>query len=151
MGKIYTCQIMNQPPSLKTVGRNLMLTLPSQQQQVCHVEKFVSQIFSRFNINQDAYGNVLISLTEAVNNAIIHGNRKDKGKKVEISFEKCSKDLAFRVSDEGQGFDYDSLPDPTAPENICECGGRGVFLMRELSDVIRYTDEGRTVEMRFKV
>ncbi|MEM0992997.1 MAG: ATP-binding protein [Bacteroidota bacterium] len=128
-----------------------MLTLPSQQQQVCHLEKFVTQIFSRFDISRETYGNVLISLTEAVNNAIIHGNRKDKSKKVEISFEKKRQGLAFKVSDEGCGFDFDNLPDPTAPENICECGGRGVFLMRQLSDNIRYSNEGRTVEMRFKI
>lgn len=142
---------MNQPPSLKSVGSRLWLTLPSQQQQVCHVEKFVSQIFSKFNINRDTYGNILISLTEAVNNAIIHGNRQDKSKKVKVSFEKRNRDVAFRVSDEGQGFDYKNLPDPTAPENICECGGRGVFLMHQLSDDIKYTNHGRTVEMRFKL
>lgn len=142
---------MNQPPSLRSVGRSLMLTLPSNQQQVCHIEKFVAQIFTRFDISKESYGNVLISLTEAVNNAIIHGNRRDNSKKVEISFEKGKRNVAFKVSDEGEGFDYDNLPDPTAPENICECGGRGVFLMKQLSDDIHYTNNGRTVEMKFKI
>ncbi len=142
---------MNQPPSLKTFGSRLLLTLPSQQNQVCHIEKFVTQIVSKFNINQDIYGNILISLTEAVNNAIIHGNGKDKSKKVEVCFEKKDKKVCFKVSDEGKGFDYNNLPDPTAPENICECGGRGVFLMHQLSDDIQYMDDGRTVEMRFKL
>ncbi|MEM6699365.1 MAG: ATP-binding protein [Bacteroidota bacterium] len=151
MGKNYTCQIMNQPPSLKSVGSRLMLTLPSQQQQVAQVENFVSYVFSKFEIKRETYGNALISLTEAVNNAIIHGNEKDKSKKVQISFERRNRDVAFKVSDEGNGFDYRNLPDPTAPENIYECGGRGVFLMQQLCDALSYTNKGRTVEMRFKV
>lgn len=142
---------MNQPPSLKSFGSRLLLTLPSEQHQVCHVEKFVTQIASKFNIGQDIYGNILVSLTEAVNNAIIHGNGKDENKKVEVCFEKQDKKVCFKVSDEGRGFDYNNLPDPTAPENICECGGRGVFLMQQLSDDIKYLDRGRTVEMRFKL
>lgn len=142
---------MNQPPSLQSSGSRVLLTLPSQQNQVCHVERFVSQLASRFNINAEKYGNILISLTEAVNNAIIHGNEKDRNKKVKVCFEKRRKDVAIRVSDEGSGFDYDSLPDPTAPENIMECGGRGVLIMRELSDGMEYKDNGRTVEMRFKI
>lgn len=142
---------MGQPPSLKSSGSRVLLTLPSQQNQVRYVEKFVSQVASRFNITPDTYGNILISLTEAVNNAIIHGNRKDKNKKVKVCFEKRRKDLAIRVSDEGSGFDYDNLPDPTAPENILECGGRGVFIMRQLCDGMEYKDNGRTVEMRFSV
>ncbi|MEM1325265.1 MAG: ATP-binding protein [Bacteroidota bacterium] len=142
---------MNQPPSLNAVSRDVMLTLPSQQQQVCHVESFLSQLLSRFEIDQDTYGNILISLTEAVNNAIIHGNERDKRKKVKIAFERKFQDLTFKVSDEGNGFDHKNLPDPTAPENICKCGGRGVFLMKELSDHLRYTNKGRTVEMRFKI
>jgi serine/threonine-protein kinase RsbW len=142
---------MNQPPSLNAFSRDVMLTLPSQQQQVCHVENFLSQLLSRFNVDKDTYGNILISLTEAVNNAIIHGNEKDKRKKVKIAFEKQSKAITFKVSDEGNGFDYQNIPDPTAPENICKCGGRGVFLMRELSDHLRFTNKGRTVEMKFKI
>lgn len=144
---------MNQPPSLNAVRRNVVLTLTSQQQQVSHVERFVSQILSKLDIDRETYGNILISLTEAVNNAIIHGNGKDKRKKVRILFEKCpkNKNVAFKVSDEGDGFDYKNLPDPTAPENICKCGGRGVFLMRELSDNLRYSNKGRTVEMKFKI
>lgn len=142
---------MSQLPSLKSFGGRLMLTLPSHQNEVCHVEKFVYQVLSKFNVNQEIFGNVLISLTEAVNNAIIHGNGKDKRKKVQVCFEKRGNGIAFQVSDEGEGFDYNNLPDPTAPENLERCGGRGVFMMRQLCDDMRYTNNGRTVEMRFRI
>jgi serine/threonine-protein kinase RsbW len=93
----------------------------------------------------------LISLTEAVNNAIIHGNRKDESKTVKIQLSQAKGHIAIRVSDEGRGFDYQSIPDPTAPENLTKVGGRGVFLMQQLSDRIHFHDNGRTVEMQFRL
>jgi len=128
-----------------------MLTLASNPRNVAQVEQFVEKFVSRFNVCQNTYGNILISLTEAVNNAIIHGNDQDESKKVQVMVRKRKSDIAFRVSDEGRGFDYNSLPDPTAPDNLTKLGGRGVFLMKELSDDMRYYDNGRTVEMRFKI
>ncbi len=129
----------------------LTLTLASNPRSVAQVEQFVENFVSRFNVCQNTYGNILISLTEAVNNAIIHGNDQDETKKVQVMVRKRNRDIAFRVSDEGRGFDYNSLPDPTAPGNLTKLGGRGVFLMKELSDDMRYYDNGRTVEMRFKI
>ena len=106
---------------------------------------------SKFRFAPDTYGNILISLTEAVNNAIIHGNKQDETKVVEVKTEARNGRIAIIVKDEGKGFDYSNVPDPTSPEHVCECGGRGVFLMRQLSDRCRFQDEGRTVEMEFKL
>jgi serine/threonine-protein kinase RsbW len=94
---------------------------------------------------------MLISLTEAVTNAITHGNHYDENKVVQINLQKKSDTIAIRVSDQGRGFDPANVPDPTCEENICKCGGRGVFLMQRLCDQIQYKDNGRTVEMHFKI
>ncbi|NJK83090.1 MAG: ATP-binding protein [Saprospiraceae bacterium] len=142
---------MNQTASLKISDKGKHIVLSSQQGEIKRVEKFVSQIANELKVNADVYADMLVSLTEAVNNAIIHGNRRDRSKKVEVYVEKSIKDIIFRVCDQGKGFDYKSLPDPTAPENICTCGGRGVFLMQQLCDKIKYLDNGRTVEMRFRI
>lgn len=131
--------------------KSVMLRLPSNPRNVCQVENFVQRIVEKYRISPDVYGNILISLTEAVNNAIIHGNRKDESKTVQIQLSKDQGHLAIRVSDEGRGFDYRSIPDPTAPENLAKCGGRGVFLMQQLSDRIHFHDNGRTVEMQFRL
>jgi serine/threonine-protein kinase RsbW len=131
--------------------KSVMLRLPSNPRNVCQVENFVQRIVEKYRISPDVYGNILISLTEAVNNAIIHGNRKDESKTVQIHLSKDKGHLAIRVSDEGRGFDYRSIPDPTAPENLTKCGGRGVFLMQQLSDRIHFHDNGRTVEMQFRL
>ncbi len=128
-----------------------MLKLTSNPRNICLVEAFVQKIANRYRINSDTYGNILISLTEAVNNAIIHGNHQDESKTVEINLRKTSDIIAFSVSDQGPGFDAKGVPDPTKPENLTRCGGRGVFLMRQLSDGIAFRNNGSTVEMEFKL
>jgi serine/threonine-protein kinase RsbW len=105
----------------------------------------------RYNLSPDKQCSILISLTEAVTNAIVHGNCRQESKTVEVKTRKDRDRIALRVTDQGTGFDYDNLPDPTAPENLCKCGGRGVFLMRQLSDNIRFFNNGSTVEMIFKI
>lgn len=126
-----------------------MLRLSSDPRNVSSVETFVERIAHKYRISPDLYGNILISLTEAVNNAITHGNGNDKSKTVEVTLRKDTNALSFQVTDEGRGFDFSNLPDPTSPENLTRIGGRGVFLMHQLSDRLDFQDNGSTVEMRF--
>ena len=128
-----------------------MLKLPSHPSSINQVEVFVNELFEEHNIDPNRRGDIMVSLTEAVNNAIIHGNDLDGSKTVEIHSECCGTYIDFVVSDEGDGFDYQDVPDPTLPENICKCGGRGVFLMRELSDDLDFDDNGSTVRMSFGI
>ena len=128
-----------------------MLTLASDPNNINQVERLVDQITSRFKLDQEKHDNLLISLTEAVTNAIIHGNKLDRSKFVSIDLDRRSDGLSIRVSDQGGGFNFSSLPDPTCPERICECGGRGVFLMNQLCDKLRYINGGSTVEMQFRL
>lgn len=109
------------------------------------------QIKQQFEIQEDQYPDILISLTEAVNNAIIHGNCNDQGKCVDIMCTYQQSKLTFTISDEGSGFDPNAVKNPLAEENIdCE-GGRGVFIMKTLSDQVKYTNDGSTVEMIFNL
>lgn len=132
-------------------SRLIMLRLPSNPRNIAMVESFVERIVQRYKLTPDLYGNILISLTEAVNNAIIHGNHKDDSKTVEISLQKEKDGLSFRVTDEGRGFDFTSLPDPTSPDRVMEVGGRGVFLMHQLADHLKYDNNGSTVELHFNL
>lgn len=133
------------------IAKNYMLTLASDPSNISKVEQYVNQIAARFQLDQEKHANLLISLTEAVNNAIIHGNKQDRTKTVSIKLAQTKSGLAVRVSDQGGGFNYDKLPDPTCPERLCECGGRGVFLMNQLCDKMRYINGGSTVEMQFRL
>jgi serine/threonine-protein kinase RsbW len=75
----------------------------------------------------------------------------DTSKQVKVTFDVEDKNIVFRIEDEGSGFDYNNLPDPTAPENIEKPHGRGVFLMRNLSDKCEFDDNGRICTMYFAV
>jgi len=128
-----------------------MLKLASNSGSVSKVEPFVRNLVTSYNLSPDRQCDILISLTEAVTNAIVHGNCGEEKKSVKVKMRQEKGMLALRVSDEGGGFDYKNLPDPTSPENLCKCGGRGVYLMRQLADNIRFYNNGSTVEMRFKL
>lgn len=128
-----------------------MLKLASRTGSVSQVEPFVENLVNRYNLSPDKKCDILVSLTEAVTNAIVHGNCEAEDKTVKVKMKRESNFLAVRVSDEGDGFDFQNLPDPTQPENICQCGGRGVYLMRRLADNIRFYNNGSTVEMRFNI
>jgi len=127
------------------------LKLSSDPKNVARVETFVERIAKKYAISPNVYGNILISLTEAVTNAITHGNSSDTTKSVTLRLDYKPKAMAFVVSDQGPGFDFENLPDPTSPENLLRIGGRGVFLMRQLSDGVKFHDDGRTVEIIFNI
>lgn len=94
---------------------------------------------------------MLISLTEAVNNAMQHGNQFDDQKKIFVSYRKRAHQIRFIISDEGSGFDPINIPDPTSAEHLDVEGGRGVFLMKQLADDLQFLDHGRTVELMWKI
>jgi serine/threonine-protein kinase RsbW len=111
----------------------------------------VQKLVMRLNIDPNLYPNMLISLTEAVNNAIKHGNRFDDNKKILVSYRKKAHQILFIISDEGSGFDPFTLPDPTSDDRIEEEGGRGVYLMKQLTDEIHFLDQGRTVQLMWRI
>lgn len=114
------------------------------------VEAMVDTLSKRLGVSDEVYGKILISTVEAVNNAIMHGNRGNKGKFVTVDINADGNNMEIRVSDEGPGFEYNKLPDPTDPENIENLHGRGVFIMRSLADAIEFNEQGNEVRMKFK-
>ncbi|MBL7902555.1 MAG: ATP-binding protein [Bacteroidia bacterium] len=115
------------------------------------VERLIEDVCDVYNVHEDVYGNMLIAVTEAVNNAIHHGNKDNAEKVVKIGFESRNNKLIFSVTDEGPGFDYLGLPDPTDPANIDKPSGRGVFLMKHLADSIEFENNGSQVLLGFSV
>jgi serine/threonine-protein kinase RsbW len=126
------------------------IKLPSNVESISSVENLIDEISIELALNEDSYGNVLISVTEAVNNAIYHGNKHQNELMVSVSVLDGSDEFCFSVSDEGSGFDFLNLPDPTAPENILKENGRGVYLMQNLADEVVFEEEGKTVLLYFK-
>ncbi len=126
-----------------------MLKLRSTPTSISKIEGYVQRIASEFSINDAKFPDILISLTEAVNNAIIHGNQNDGSKYVDVSVSRIDSGIRFQVSDQGRGFNPCDVPDPTTPDRIECCGGRGVHIIKELSDNVEYLNNGRTVEIQF--
>lgn len=127
----------------------ISIQIPSIIENIRMIESFIDNAKERFQLDEDIYGNIMIAVTEAVNNAIKHGNSGNSTKNVHLSLYLNDNLLKFVIKDEGSGFDYDNLPDPTAPENIEKPGGRGIFLMKHLSDEVHFTEGGKTVELSF--
>lgn len=130
------------------------LTLPSDPNHVDQVQPFVDQMARRYHLSPDTQGNILVSLTEAVTNAMLHGNCGDRSKTVSISLRHSHDTLEVCVTDQGPAFNPDAVPDPTNTECLEKCGGRGLFLMRYLSDECRFSrngNNGNKVEMCFKL
>jgi len=114
------------------------------------VENAIDEATNLIGISQDNYGKVLVSAMEAVNNAILHGNRSNPEKMVDIEISSINDQLHITVTDEGPGFRPESVPDPTTPENIEALNGRGIYLMSHLADQIQYSEKGNSVTMTFK-
>ena len=136
---------------LSNLMEKISIQIPSMPENIRIVESFIDNAKEKFHITDDLYGNIMVAVTESVNNAIKHGNSSDKNKLVNISLFIEPKLLKFVVEDQGAGFDPESLPDPTLPENISKPDGRGIFLMRNLCDDLVFSNEGRVVEMKFNM
>ncbi|MFA6945096.1 MAG: ATP-binding protein [Pedobacter sp.] len=128
------------------------LQLPSRIESITIVENFIDELSAKYGFSDEIYANVLTCLSEAVVNSIIHGNRENPEKKVYINLEVIEdKRLIFTISDEGEGFDFNKLPDPTSPENLENLTGRGVFIIKKLADQCIFNSKGNELELHFKI
>jgi len=122
-------------PGKQTVFR---LTLPSNPRHIGKVEALLKKIQRSAHIDEIQFHKLMVSLTEAVNNAIIHGNKSDETKKVSVQCELKPGWLVATVADEGKGFKPEKVRNPLSKKNLLRANGRGVFLMRTLMDKVEY-------------
>ncbi len=125
------------------------MIIDSDIKNISLVEKLIDDISSQYDLHSDVYGKLLLAVVEGVNNAIVHGNKMDSNKSVELEYQISDNDVEFIISDEGEGFDYNTIPDPTLPENVEKTHGRGIFLMNHLADKIDFENEGSKVKLTF--
>lgn len=129
--------------------KSIKISIPSLIENIKIIESFIDNARDNFEINDDIYGNIMISVTECISNAIIHGNQYDKNKLVHLELFVEDELLRFIIEDEGPGFDLTELKDPTEPENLEKPGGRGIFLIKHLSDEVKFEEEGRKTILSF--
>ena len=129
--------------------KSIKISIPSLIENIQVIESFIDNAKEEFEINDDMYGNIMISVTECISNAIVHGNKSDSSKLVHLELQMEPGILRCSIEDEGNGFDFNQLPDPTDPENIEKVGGRGIFLMKHLSDEVKFEEGGKKTVLSF--
>ncbi len=121
----------------------------SSPKLIHRVEKFLQKINRSAHLDEIQFNKVLISTTEAVNNAIFHGNKSDPQKNVYLACELSKERMILKVRDSGAGFDPHKIANPLDESNLLRESGRGIFLMRTLMDKVQYhfSEDGSEVEM----
>src|SRR5438105_1164337 len=104
------------------------ILLPSSKEGMLKLETLIDTLADNAQLSEEMRGNILVSVSEALRNAIEFGNLNDVAKLVHLNIDKKDNEWVFTVKDEGKGFDFDNIADPTAPENIHNITGRGIFL-----------------------
>jgi len=127
------------------------ILIESKIENINKIEKIIDEVSEEAKINSEVYGKMLIATVEAVNNSIVHGNKEDENKKVKVDFQVDEDYISIFIEDEGPGFNFYNVPDPTTPENIENIHGRGVYLMKHLADDVIFHGKGNRVEIRFNI
>ena len=123
----------------RAVAREVRLRISSRREFLDSVHVISEQLIEEVGFTDDDCYWMVTAVREAVTNAVIHGNKEQSGTTVEVTFELGDKCIRITVTDEGDGFDPDSLPDPVSKEHLLDASGRGVFLMQQLMDDVSYS------------
>lgn len=127
--------------------KNIFLEIESNRKEIPSVESILIKLNSEFGLDEERFINFQIAVSEALVNAIVHGNKLDSGKKVHINILVEEKKMTVKIKDEGEGFDFNSLPDPTIGDNIYKEHGRGIFIIKSLVDEFIWTSDREGTEM----
>lgn len=129
----------------------LSLIIASELNNIREVEHFIEKTIKEFELPEDIRGKITLSIMEAVNNSILYGNKQDSQKLIKLAVVRSQKKVIFTVEDEGKGFDFKNIPDPTTPVNLEKATGRGLYLMTQLTDELLFAKNGAKVIMIFSL
>lgn len=127
------------------------LRIPSKFVHLKEVENFIDDVVVEYNLDEKRIAFITLGVCESVNNAINHGNKCDENKFVTLFAELTNDSILFEVHDEGNGFDYTKIPDPTLQENIKSEGGRGLFIIHNLVDQVSFKNNGSVIQLKFNI
>ena len=125
------------------------MVISSQLTNINIVRNFLQEFYLEFNLKRDSFNLVFLGISEAVNNAILHGNKLDPEKKVFVSLNLNVHRLVVEVEDEGEGFCDHELMDPILPKNVQLEGGRGIYIIRQLANELAFKEDGKRVIIQF--
>ena len=125
-----------------------ILVIKSKTSELQSVERFLEKIFLQYNISSEYFNKIYLCLSEAVTNAIVHGHGSNETKEIKVNVEYNNCNLSITVTDEGEGFDLTKVPDPTKRENLKKESGRGIHIIRSISDKVLYNDKGNSLHFK---
>jgi serine/threonine-protein kinase RsbW len=128
----------------------LKMVLGSDLSELGKVEEFVDQIVNASQADEELTGSIMLLLSEAATNGIIHGNKQIPGKEVILEARISDTQVIITITDEGDGFNPEEVPDPLAEQNLLKPSGRGLYLMREYADDVQYNEKGNQLKLTFK-
>lgn len=127
------------------------LRLKSTPESIHEVERLIEEICDSNNLNHSYLGCITVALTEAFTNALEHGNKRNPEKIITVNFEKTSTGLMFGIKDEGEGFNFHNIPEIKDDGQEKVFPGRGIFLIKTLSDDVKFIEPGNEIEIGFKI
>jgi serine/threonine-protein kinase RsbW len=134
--------VITQPPKL--------LVIKSEISELEKVENFINEILKEYDLDEKYFNRIYVCVSEAVLNSIKHGNKNDKNKTVSIGINCNMNEINVLVEDEGKGFNINKLKDPTLKENLKNESGRGIFIIKNLSDKLEYNEKGNRIQFKIK-
>ncbi len=132
-------------------SRFLRLVLQSSYSELETVVDKALSFFESQTDDMDILHKVMLLTSEAVTNGMKHGNKLDENKSVYVDFLCSDHSIEVWVEDEGDGFDREAIPDPLSSEHLMDVGGRGIFLIEQMADEVRYEMGGRRIGIIFNI
>lgn len=127
-----------------------ILIIHSKKSELKRVEDFLKSIFETYQLPKKNFNKVLLCVSEAIVNSIVHGHKHNADKKIEVKVGLNMQDVSIMITDEGDGFDISAVPDPTDAQNLKKESGRGIHIMKSLCDVVEYNEKGNSIQFQIK-
>ena len=143
--------LLERPCLIVVTVETTELSFPSSIETVQAAASAVADFIGRAGIGEEGAFGIDMAVREAVTNAVLHGNRQDKNKTIELTLKSLPDAVEISVHDQGPGFNPKDVPDPTKEENILKTSGRGIFFMRSFMDEVDWLirqEGGTTVRMK---
>ena len=132
--------MVNRPPEI--------LEIKSDTSELKKVEYFLEDIFARYNLSKKHFNKLYLCVSEAVINAVKHGNRNDLSKFVTVKIICLTNELSVCIEDEGEGFDCSEIQNPTVKENSRKESGRGIFIIKNITENIEFNEKGNCIQFK---
>lgn len=143
----HKARFTDQKEIVQNLREKIEFEIPSVISVMNAILDYLIKRVEKIGVVDTESSNLFVALDEAFVNAVKHGNKFDAAKLVRISAEVSATEARFTIEDEGEGFDVNSIPDPRNPENLFKASGRGVLIIHNVMDEVRYNERGNRLEM----